>query len=54
MVTDKTLLINLITMLQALELKFDAITLDWFALQENEAFVTESGLLIHDKILKVC
>jgi general secretion pathway protein L len=51
-VTDKALLVNLMTRLQAAHLLFDKITLDWFALSANEACVTETSLLINDATFK--
>jgi general secretion pathway protein L len=51
-VTDKQLLVDLIAKFDALNLRFDLLTLDWFALNEGEACVTEYGLLIHDNLFK--
>jgi general secretion pathway protein L len=51
-VTDKQYLLDLFAKLDALELSFEIITLDWFALKENECCVTESGLLIRDNVFK--
>ncbi len=51
-VTDKQFLIDLIAKLDALQLHFDLLTLDWFALKENEACITEMGLLIDDNLFK--
>lgn len=51
-VTDKQFLVDLIEKLDTLNLDFDMITLDWFALKENEGCVTEQGLIIHDREFK--
>lgn len=51
-VTDKQFLLDLIAKLDALDLSFEMLTLDWFALKENEVCITETGLLVHDKIFK--
>ena len=51
-VTDKQFLLDLMAKLDALMLDFDVVTFDWFALQENEACVTDSGLLISDNLFK--
>lgn len=51
-ITDKQFLVGLIAKLDALQLHFDLMTLDWFALKENEVCVTENGLLIHDHLFK--
>lgn len=48
-VTDKALLIDLITRLDALNIIFDVITLDWFALNNDETWVGESSFLINDE-----
>ena len=44
--TDKQFLVDLITQLDALRIHFDSLTLDWFALHENEACGTDTVLLI--------
>lgn len=49
-VTDKQFLVNLMARLDSLNLQFHLITLDWFALQENEVCVAEKSLIVHDKI----
>ena len=51
-VTDKPFLVDLMGRLDALGIDFDMMTLDWFALKENEACVTEHGLLCHDNVFK--
>ena len=51
-VTDKQFLLDLINKLDSLNLDFDMMTLDWFALKDNEACMTEKGLLIHDALFK--
>lgn len=51
-VTDKQFLLDLVDKLRVLQLHFDAITLDWFALNPNEACVMEQGLLIHDMMFR--
>ncbi len=51
-VTDKAFLLDLMTRFDELDLSFDIITLDWFALDVNEIVVSQSGLLIHDKDFK--
>jgi general secretion pathway protein L len=51
-VIDKTLLSNIMMRLQAAQLMFDIITLDWFALEANEACVTETSLLVNNPIFK--
>ena len=51
-ITDKQFLVDLIAKLDTLNIHFDVMTLDWFALNENEACVTENGLLIRDKLFK--
>ena len=47
-VTDKPFLVELIAKFDALNLHFDILTLDWFALKEGEACVTEHGILINE------
>lgn len=51
-VIDKAFLQNLITRLDAASLRFDAITLDWFALNADEAVASETSLLIHDSLFQ--
>lgn len=51
-VIDKQLLSDLIDKLDGLDLDFDIITLDWFALGENQACFTETSLLVNDKAFK--
>lgn len=51
-VTDKQYLLDLIAKLDKLDIDFDMITLDWFALRENEACITDHGLLINDDLFK--
>ncbi len=47
--TDSTYLITLIDQLDALGLNFDVLTLDWFALKDNEICAIETELLVRDK-----
>lgn len=47
--TDRAYLVELIAKLDALHLNFDVLTLDWFALKENEVCATDAALLIRDK-----
>jgi len=49
-VIDKAFLQNLMNRLDAASLGFDTITLDWFALNGQEAVVSETSLLIHDDV----
>ena len=51
-VTDKQLLVDLISKLDGLSLNFDLITIDWFALNPHEVFVTNGGLLVNDLLFK--
>jgi general secretion pathway protein L len=51
-VTDKQFLVDLIAKLDALDLNFEMITLDWFALKDNEACITEDGLLVRDNVFE--
>lgn len=51
-VIDKAFLKDLMTRLDEASLSFDTIVLDWFALQENEAFVSETSLLVRDDAFK--
>ncbi len=48
-VTDKQYLVDVMAKLDQLSIDFQVLTLDWFALKENEACVTEDGLLVYDK-----
>lgn len=50
--TDKQFLMDLMTRLDALDINFDAMTLDWFALNDNEAFITKNSLLVNDNLFK--
>lgn len=50
--TDKQYLSGLIAQLDDLELNFDCITYDWFALQANEACLLSNRILVHDSQLK--
>lgn len=45
-VTDTQRLTRLIETLEAYALTFDLVTLDWFALQSNEACILDQGLLV--------
>lgn len=47
-VTDKSRLVDLIQRLDQVGIDFDRMTLDWFALKENEACLTADGVLCHD------
>ena len=49
---DKLYLQTLIEKLDHLELRFDNITIDWFALNQQEACVTENALLVNDDLFK--
>lgn len=51
-IIDKAFLTDVIAKLDAALLDFDMITLDWFALKENEVCVTERGLLVNDNLFK--
>lgn len=51
-VTDKQFLMDLLARLDDLDLDFDLMTLDWFALNPYEAFLTASGMLIFDDSFK--
>ena len=51
-IIDKAFLTDLIARFDAANLSFDLITIDWFALTENEACVTERGLLVNDNVFK--
>ncbi|WP_133128015.1 type II secretion system protein GspL [Legionella nagasakiensis] len=48
-VIDKQHLSTLINELERLNLSFDAITLEWFALKPGEACVSETSLLVYDE-----
>lgn len=47
-VTDKAFVTDLITRLDALSIRFDAITLDWFALNNDETCLGETSFLVND------
>lgn len=47
-VINKQILIDLTNKLTQLQIKFDVITLDWFALNLGEACVIENSLLVYD------
>lgn len=51
-VIDKAFLQHLMARLDAVELGFHAITLDWFALNPGEACVSETSLLVRDDAFK--
>lgn len=51
-VIDKVFLTHLMTRLDEFAFDFDVITLDWFALHEDEACVSETSLLIYDRLFK--
>ena len=49
---DKLFLSNVMKQLDAYGLGFDKITIDWFALNSQEACITEKGLLVNDNFFK--
>jgi general secretion pathway protein L len=51
-VIDRSFLLDVIAQLEASHLYFDVMTLDWFALKENEVCLTADGLLVHDDPFK--
>lgn len=51
-VVDKARLRDTLAILQKLNLDFQSITLDWFALRANEACMVADGLLVHDAAFK--
>jgi general secretion pathway protein L len=51
-VTDKAWLLNIIQKLHDLNIAFDLLTLDWFALNHGEACIYEAQLLVHDGVFK--
>lgn len=51
-VIDKPFLMDLMAKLDGFGLEFDCITLDWFALHEQEVCITNKGLLIHEERFK--
>ena len=51
-IIDKAFLKDVMAKFDDLNLSFDLITIDWFALAENEACVTERGLLVNDNVFK--
>ena len=51
-VIDKTYVVNLMEQLEALNLDYEAITLDWFALRPGEACATAATLLVNDSFFK--
>ena len=51
-VTDKPYLVHLMQQWDALNLDYDEITLDWFALNQGEACATASTLLVNDQLFK--
>lgn len=50
-VCNKSFLAKLIETLDNYKLKFDMLTLDWFALANNEACVMTTNLLVHDNLV---
>ncbi len=52
LVIDKPRLAELMANLTTMKLRFDSITLDWFALQENESILLNNALLVHDASFK--
>lgn len=51
-VMDKSILSALMSQCSTLGLSIDLMTLDWFALKDNEACATERSLLVNDSIFK--
>ena len=51
-VTEQEWLLEVIALLQKVNLVFDAITYDWFALNAQEACIYESHVLINDGVFK--
>lgn len=51
-VTDRQYLVDLIAKLDTLELDFEIMTLDWFALKNQETCIMENGLLVNDDLFK--
>jgi general secretion pathway protein L len=49
---SKSCIHDLMTLLQSLSLRFDKITLDWFALHENEITISKEGLLVNTPFFK--
>lgn len=47
-VIDRVFLQNLMDRLDSASIGFDTMTLDWFALSEGEAVISETSLLVHD------
>ena len=50
-VCNKSWLIELIATLDNYNLHFDSLTLDWFALANNEACVMDTNVLVHDNLI---
>lgn len=51
-IIEKQIIMDLMTRLTQLQLNFDVITLDWFALNLGEACVVENNVIIHDVTFK--
>lgn len=51
-VIDKDYLSGLIEKLDALEVAFDKITIDWFALNDGESCITHNNILVNDSVFK--
>lgn len=50
-VCQRTYLATLFEKLAHQSIKFDVITMDWFALANSEACIVDTGLLIHDNLI---
>ena len=50
-VCNKSFLTSLIESLDNYKLKFDVLTLDWFALANNEACVMDTNVLVHNNLV---
>ena len=51
-VMAKSLLSGILSQFETLKLRVDRVTVDWFALNNNEACATEHSLLVNDSIFK--
>jgi general secretion pathway protein L len=51
-VIDKDYLNSVVIKLKSMDINFDVITIDWFALNDGECCVTKNSLLVHDKSFK--
>jgi len=50
-VGNKSYLVDLITTLDKHDLTFDLLTLDWFALKNNESCILDSNVLVHNDLI---